>query len=457
MPRQAKQAAGRNTKTRGNGLGTIISLPNGRFRWQFTLRFDKNGKQKRMSGTEKTRTAAHKAMTQAQTDHARGTLALPSNVTLSEYVERWLNRKKGVEASTLENYKTVLAYILEHLGHSKITDIKTHHIRDAFATVSEQVVTRGISRGQQISSRTLTQALGRLRAVFLEAYTDGIIARDPTVGIKPIKALKTENPGIAIDLPEVMRFREIGEALHAAGVSRLWPALFTALNTGLRRGELLGLRWQDIDLERDVLHVRQNLTLTRGKPQLKGYTKTEAGQRTLKIEPSLKAVLLRHRAHQDAELALTEQKITSDTPIFATNTGAYTHPDNLNRALRDLLEWSKIEPLERQGKSGKKTIVTFEERLRRIPGAHRFALRAAVMSGETLTAITPHDLRHTCGTLWLRKRIPVEVVSKWLGHNDINVTMKVYRHVLESESAEYGVDFFAATATTQLHHQAAIN
>ncbi len=98
----------------------------------------------------------------------------------------------------------------------------------------------------------------------------------------------------------------------------------------------MGLRWQDIDLERGLLNVRQNLTVTLGKPILKQVTKTEAGQRSIPIPASLKQVLERHHTWLETQLSACGVTQSNETPVFATAKGNYTHPDNLARALRDL-------------------------------------------------------------------------------------------------------------------------
>jgi integrase len=81
--------------------------------------------------------------------------------------------------------------------------------------------------------------------------------------------------------------------------------------------------------------------------------------------------------------------------------------------------------------------------LRGIPREHRARLEAAILAGEKLPEISPHDLRHIAGKLMLRRKFPLEVVNKPLGHADITMTYRVYRHVLESEKREHVIDLFS--------------
>lgn len=428
-------------KNRGNGNGTVYKLPDGRSRWQVTVGFDQDAKQLRVGGIVENKTAGERAISQAITDHSRNALVLPNDVTVADYVERWLQRQKAISETTRASYRTVLGYTLPHIGHYRVSEVRTVHVRETLMRLADLEIAHGLGKGRTLSSRTLTQVRRLLRAVFREAIEDDLLYKDPTAVVKRVKPNVTEHPGVALDLHEIERFREVGEALHEAGLCRFWAALFTALNTGLRRGELMALRWKNIDLEVGALQVRENLTVLGGKPILKATTKTRAGQRTVPIPASLNAVLKRHRMELETELALSGIAFTPDTPVFATAQGLHTHPDNLNRALRDLLEWSKAGLCA--GDQNDRPGILLEKRMRGVDVQYRARLRTVIADGTLLPRISPHDLRHTCGSLWLRNGVPFEVVAKWLGHEDVSVTLRVYRHVLPSEEGQYRVDFFA--------------
>ena len=113
---------------------------------------------------------------------------------------------------------------------------------------------------------------------------------------------------------------------------------------------------------------------------------------------------------------------------MATQQGEYTHPDNLERALHSLLKWT--DPTN---------IKTLERSVNR---KHHTALETVILSGVAVPRIRLHDLRHTAGTLLLRRGMPVEVVSKILGHARVSITLDVYRHVIDSEKKAVMVDLF---------------
>ena len=95
--------------------------------------------------------------------------------------------------------------------------------------------------------------------------------------------------------------------------------------------------------------------------------------------------------------------------------------------------------------------------MKSIPRDHRAILESITRAGDALPNISPHDLRHTAGTLMLRRGMPVEVVSKVLGHSKVSITLDVYRHVLESERRQYVIDLFDQPLPERMVPQVAVN
>jgi integrase len=457
MPRKKKEQE--PDKKRTNGTGGVYKLPDGRFRWQVTVGY-RDGKQVRASGIEPDRTKAMLAAANAVTDFNRGVLAMPDRVTVADYAERWLKRQKHWATSSRLKYERYVRYILEHLGKSKIQSIRPHHIKDMLSSLADKTMTKGLGKDRLMSSSTLSGVRTAVRAVFKEAHHDGLINVNPADRVKRVKPLKTEHPGIALDFDETARFHELGEALHMAGRSRLWPALFTCVSIGLRRGEVMALRWCDLDLEKGLLMVRQSIGMPDGKAEIRG-TKNESSSRDILMPASLKAMLIRHRDLMVIEAGAFNQSLRPTGPVFGTVEDKYTHPDNLSRALGVLLEWSDPTCETKSTKKVKSRrdsqAPTLERRLRGIPREHRARLEAAILAGEKLPEISPHDLRHTAGTLMLRRKVPVEVVSKTLGHADITMTYRVYRHVLESEKREHVIDLFSEPVPSRVMQAVPLN
>ncbi|WP_041230733.1 tyrosine-type recombinase/integrase [Deinococcus peraridilitoris] len=419
------------------------------------------GKKKRqeLSGVANSKREAQKALRDRLTDRDRGLLASADSITVADFAERWLSRQTQARARSVALYRQELGYALALIGSMKVKDVRARHLKDALTVLSKQEMTKdkgvGLGKGQSMSGRTLAKVATRLRTVFREAVQDQIIYANPMDGVKTPKTQATERTGRVLDFEQIARLHEVGAALHAARLARLWPALFTAVSVGMRRGEVMGLTWDNVDLERGVLKVRQQMVIVEreakggGKKSevLLADLKTTYSRRDIPMPASLTAALKAHRELQAWEHEVMGETWRDTGAVFATEEGEFTHLDNLNRALAVLLEWSDPE--------------TFEERakyVRKIVEPDKLAhLEAVVRSGKKLPMISPHDLRHTYATLALRRKVPVKVVSKILGHARVPITLDVYRHVLDNEKREQTVDLFAEPLTIRASSQGLTN
>jgi integrase len=438
----------RSGRSQANGQGTKTVLPSGRVRWRLKDSNDRT----LASGTADDDKAANQAIAAAITARAHGTLLPNTPTPVSVYAQRYLEARAALEFNTTSQYARHLALALEYLPEDlTLGEARAHHIRTMLSGLAARTGTSGLGKDRPTSSVVLAKILTIVRSVFREALADGLINRDPTLGVKRVKAARTEHPGISLDFPELERLEQLGTLLHRIGNSRLWPALFTCVSIGLRRGEALALTWKHINLETGVLSVRQNLVKAERNWKIKAHPKTDAGNRDVRMPESLRAALEMHQTIQRGECQRLGIAWSVTLPVFATHEMTHSHPDNLNRALDAILEWSEPGSIVRKKKTGNtadataqtlEVEVSLEQRLKAIDAKDRPELRALIESGSRLPAISPHDLRHTCGSLWLRKRRPIEVVSRDLGHQDINVTYKIYRHVLESEREQHVMDLF---------------
>lgn len=450
MPRQNKPED-TNKKT-ANGLGTIDELPSGLWRWRVSVKTS-TGKRVRLSGTTKTETLAKKALNKAVTDNERGLLAAPDRTTVKEYATKWLEQQKDIRVATRRDYALNLSYAFESIGELKVKDVRPTHIKDMLNTLKARVMQTG--KNKTMSHRTLGMVRARLRSVFDEAVSDQMIYTNPVAAVKRMKTDEDDDDAIgkALEPDQAARFHEIGQALFDAGVARLWPALFTCISVGLRRGEVAGLRWMDVDFKTNVIRVRQNLTEVAGIPTI-GKPKTKQSTRDIPMTSSLHAMFKAHHDAQAKECKRVGRALSEASPVFATAEGEYTAPSNLRRALKGLLEWSTLGPIERRRDTGKRDAtgkriwekyhVSFDERLKAIPRDHRAKLEAIARDGKPLPDLRVHDLRHTAGTLMLRRKMPIETVSKILGHASISITLDVYRHVSDREVKLEMVDLFDA-------------
>ena len=253
---------------------------------------------------------------------------------MAEYAERWLRRQAEVRPRTAKRYGEELAYALDHIGTMRLQDVRPEHLKDLMVTLSKRTMRRGGSMSPALRP-TSSRGYGPL---FREAVSDQIIYANHMEGVRRVRAPRHESAGTALDFEQAARLHAVGWALHAAGLCRLWPALFTAVSIGLRRGEVMGLTWDAVDLEHGVLKVRQARLM--GVEGIEtGDPKTANSRRDIHLPPSLVAVLRAHREGQQAERTAAGRAWENTGAVLATALGGWTHPDNLKRALASVLEY----------------------------------------------------------------------------------------------------------------------
>ncbi len=176
--------------------------------------------------------------------------------------------------------------------------------------------------------------------------------------------------------------------LEVAKGDRFEALYVLAITTGMRQGELLGLKWEDVDLKSGVVRVRRTLTLAKGGPRLT-EPKTRGSRRSIRLTSGAVDALRRHQGRQEAERATAGDKWKDWALVFSIRVGTPIRRDNLHNK-----SWKPL--LQRAG----------------------------------LPDIRFHDLRHTCATLLLTKGIHPKIVSEMLGHSSIAITLDTYSHVI---------------------------
>lgn len=306
---------------------------------------------------------------------------------LSEFLETvWLPSKDGrVEASTLDQYTwAVRLHIAPLLGAVRMRDL-TPEVVDAWVGDLVAADSVGKPRLGATSARLVRKILSM---ALQEAVERGRLPRNPVALTQPPRRARPAAQ-LGWTLAEARQF------LSSVADHRLGAAFHLCLVTGLRRGEVLGLRWDDVDLDRCELHVAQQLATERGKPVLKSL-KTEASARTVAFGPTTAAVLVRHRKAQGGEAAFIGDGWIESGLVFTTPLGGWIDPNNFARLMDTLIE------------------------------------RAGV------PRITPKGLRHTAQSVG---RVVVgddKVMQERLGHADIGVTLNTYTHTVSEQHREAG-------------------
>ena len=297
----------------------------------------------------------------------------PAHLTMGAFLEQWLADYAATNTGprTVENYRGYIRrYLLPHLGSVPLEKLTPQQVQGIYA----QMLGRGLA------ARTVLHAHRVLSEALAHAVKWGLVARNVANAVDPPKPQRKEMS--TLDSEGVARF------VRAAQKSP-YLALFTlAIYTGLRRSELVGLRWQDVDLAGGALSVTQTLQRVHGQGLLMLQPKTARSRRRVALSPEVVALLRAHRARQ-AELRLAVG------PVWQEGGWVFTRPDG-----------RPLDPDE----------VT-----------HAFArtIKAAGIMGVRL-----HDLRHTHASLMLAQGVHPKIVSERLGHASITITLDTYSHVL---------------------------
>ena len=361
-------------KKRGNGEGSISRRKNGGWIAQYAVYTAEGRKRKTLYG--KTRAEVAAKLAKALSDREGGLVFDAGNLTLGEYLLRWLSDsvRSTVRASTFERHEQLVrCHIRPALGEIKLKALTPVHVRRFISDKSSGALAAGTVR--KIHS-TLHKALS-------QAVSDGLIPRNAA-------AVQAPSPA-----PEEMRPLSEAEArafLKAAKESddRFEALYVLAITTGLRRGELLGLSWDDADLEQGTLRVGRALVRERGRHTL-GETKTRRGRRQVNLTPRTVAVLKDHRARQLEQRAERAGMYADHGLIFSSEIGTPLNPENLvKRSFKPLLKRAGLPEI-------------------------RF-----------------HDLRHTCATLLMGRGVHPKLVQELLGHATIAMTLDTYSHYLPS-------------------------
>jgi integrase len=361
----------------GNGEGSIYPHKrNGKkvgYRGAYVVQTVEGPKRRYVSG--KTRDEVHDKLIEALGNRSQGLVFDAGSLTVGEYLTRWLKDsvRGTVRISTYEVHRHMIEpHIVPALGRLKLKDLNPAHVRGFYREKLDS----------GLSAATVRKMHGVLRKALKQAVVDGLIPRNVCEAVKPPKIERKEITPLD---------REQAKALLEAAVGDRLEALYVlAVHTGIREGELLGLKWEDADLERGVLRLRRALVREGGKTAL-GDLKTAKSRRSVRLTRTAAIALRSHLERQLEEMERVGSLYQPVGLVFATESGTLINPSNLrNRSFKPLLK------------------------------------RAG------LPNICFHDLRHTCATLLLSQGTHPKLVQELLGHATIAMTLDTYSHFLPS-------------------------
>lgn len=393
-------------KRRANGEGTITKRSDGRYQGAaYVYRPDGTRVRKFVYG--KTRTEVGDKLTAIQEQTRQGIPAATSAMPLGDYLTYWLATIAAVQLkpSTLMSYEVMATiYIAPKLGKKKLNRLSPADIRLFLAGFKNGCLCclRGVDTAREKdnrvccavgkccnrrpSARTVQYAHSVLRSALQQAVREELITRNvarivetPTVQREEVQPLDRTEARMLLKTAQ-------GHRLHA-----LWLLL---VSTGLRRGEVLALTWNDIDFVRRQLRVRRNLQRIKTE-LLFGTPKTARSLRTISLPKQCATALTAHREAQRTDRARAGERWDplATQPaglVFTSNTGRPIDPRSLNRMLTVLCRDAKVRQ------------------------------------------VRVHDLRHTCASLLLAQGVDARTIMETLGHSTITMTLDIYAHVMDS-------------------------
>lgn len=362
---------------RDSGTGAITKR--GDRRWMIRLELGRDpgtGNRRRHHETVRgTKRDAQRRLSELQQQLTVGVGIPPDRITVAEYLRSWLNDHVAprVTARTTADYGQTVAIFSELIGNVRLRDLRPDHIASALATYQ--------ARGR--AGRTVQKHFVVLKGALGQAVQLGLINRNPADAISRPRA----------DHREMQTADEetIQRVLSECADDDLRRLIYVAIQTGLRAGELLGLRWGDVDWENSQLHLQR----ARNSFERSGFAEPKAhSRRSVAISAGTIDALREHRVVQ-AERRLSLGELWQGTDlIFPRTAGVAETVNNLSK------RWG--------------------------------ALRDRI----SLDGLRFHDLRHTSATLALKAGVHPKVVQERLGHSNIGITLDTYSHVLPNMQRE---------------------
>ncbi len=372
----------RKIKKRGNSEGSIYRMTDGRWRAAVSIGKDAEGKPLRKIFTKPTRHEVQDELTKALRDVQLGLPIVTEKQTTGQFLAHWLNEviKHRVRPRTFQTYSYQVNYhMVPGIGEIQLGKLSPQHVREF---LNSKIAAK-------LHPRTVKHLLVVLRNALGVAVRDGQIPRNVAALVDPPRVPRSE----------VQAFTEEQARAFLAAVKgdRLEAVFMTAVAVGMRQGEILGLKWSNVNLENGTLTVRAALQRV-NKKLVQVEPKSVRSSRPIPLPAVCVNALTRHKAKQDEERLWAGSKWKESGYVFTTRVG--TPMD-----ARDLLRtyYRVTRPKAKNGEEAPKL---------------------------AFPAIRFHDLRHSAATILLAQGVSPRYISELLGHSQVSFTMQTYAHVL---------------------------
>ena len=341
--------------------------------------YDASGKRKRRwvslntASKHEAEDRLHKLLAEAQD----GGLPRNSRLTVAEFLRAWLDDVKAprLRLRSIDGYRDIIEkHLVPAFGQTRLAALRPEHIQAYYA----RLVSEGGGDGP-LAAQTVLHHHTMLRAALKHAVRTGLLPRNPTDAVEAPRPVRHETRTLAAE--------EAAGFVEAIAGSRWHVFVALALTTGMRRGELCGLRWSDVGFENGRLAVRQTVARVRGKGLVFEPTKSRRSERPIAVSSAMCELLRAHRGQQEEERQEAQPLWQDHSLVFPRPDGRPMDPTAVSH------EFSKL--LEKVG----------------------------------LSHVRLHDLRHTMATLLLEAGVHPKVVQERAGHATIGITLDLYSHV----------------------------
>lgn len=357
------------------GEGTLFQRKDGRWQASFIL---ETGRRKYVYG--KTSSEALEKLRKAQEEDKKGILATGPRQRVGDYLLQWLestHRPPMVRHSTYVQYRSAInKHLVPGLGHVFLHQLTAQQIQSFYSKKLQE----GLKPG------SISVIHGVLHKALETAVKWNLISRNVASLVNAPRRNPQEIYALSSD--------DAKKLIQAARESNIEALLIIAVTTGMRRGEILGLRWSDIDLDHGLLYIRRTLNRISGFGFIENDPKTKASRRKILLPDIAVAALERHRTKQEALKHKAASQWREKNLVFSNTVGNFINPDHLLTRFRRVLVQADLPMM-------------------------RF-----------------HDLRHSAATILLVLGVHPKVVQELLGHSTIAMTMDTYSHLLPSMQKE---------------------
>ena len=362
-------------KRRGNNEGSIFQRKDGRWAAFITTGRDAVGRQKKRWFYGKTRKEVQEQLTKVLAEAQQGMPIDPTKQTVGQFLTQWLEDtvKGSCAPKTYLRYESsVRVHIIPALGQIPLAKLSPQHLQHFYREKQKAGENDKAHKCHAVLRRALNMAVRW-----------GLIPRNPATLVDPPRVERKE---MQILTPE-----EVNRLLDAAQDDRYSAFYVVAVTCGLRLGELLGLKWSDVNLNTGAVHISRQLQWIKGEGPRFKEPKTKGSRRTIYLPDLALNALKEHRKKQIEERLRLGEIWQDNDLVFPSEIGTPANPSNIYK-------WSFHPILEK----------------------------------ARLPKIRVHDLRHTCASLLLLQGENPRVVQELLGHSSVSITLQLYSHVLPS-------------------------